>query len=155
MGEIKAYYLVEDEIPVKIEQMREALPIWLVKAATQGRMVLILDGLNQLEEREVGKAQAKELHWLPRVFPSNIRVIMSTLPGKSLEAVRERDWPTMTVEALNPAEKEQLIIEYLEQYSKRLDKEQIKKLAEAEPTSNPLYLRVLMEELRIFGNLKN
>ncbi|MFX0064189.1 MAG: tetratricopeptide repeat protein, partial [Candidatus Hermodarchaeota archaeon] len=151
MEEIKAHYQLEEEVPVEIEQMREALPTWLVKAATQGRMVLILDGLNQLEEREAGKAEAQELHWLPRIFPANVRVLMSTLPGRSLEAVRERGWPTMTVEPLDPAGKEQLIIEYLEQYRKRLDQGQIKKLVDTEATNNPLYLRVLLEELRIFG----
>ena len=33
---------------------------------------------------------APDLGWLPRVFPKNCRVIISTLPGRSLTAIEQR-----------------------------------------------------------------
>ena len=56
----------------------------------QGRVILVLDGLNQLEDRD----QAPDLVWLPPVIPANIRLILSTLPGRPLDDLKKRGWPT-------------------------------------------------------------
>ena len=40
-------------------------------AAAQGRVILIIDALNQLEDRE----GAPDLVWLPPVIPANVRLV--------------------------------------------------------------------------------
>jgi tetratricopeptide (TPR) repeat protein len=49
-------------------------------------------------------------------------------------------------------QRETLIVDYLKHFSKSLNKEHIERIAGAPQTHNPLYLRVLLEELRIFGS---
>ena len=53
---------------------------------------------------------------------------------------------------LIPDERAQLITDYLGQYSKALSPAQVKRLATADQTANPLYLRALLEELRVYGD---
>ncbi len=88
MLELKQRFDLPDEIPGQPDQIREAFPVWLTNVAGRGRIVLMLDALNQLEDVDA----APELGWLPRVFPLSCRVIVSTLPGRSLQAIQRREW---------------------------------------------------------------
>ena len=138
---------LSEEIPIDPKKVIEAFPIWLAKAAAKGRFILILDALNQLEDRD----NAPDLGWLPQYFPPNIRVILSTLPGRSLEAIQKRNWKTYTVNPIDRDERKRYINEYLEQYRRKLSDERVNRIASAEQSANPLYLRTLLEELRVFG----
>ena len=71
--------------------------------------------------------------------------------SRPLEELKRRDWPTLTVEPLNQSERKVFIKDYLKQYVKELDTVQTERIAAAQQTSNPLYLRALLEELRLFG----
>jgi nephrocystin-3 len=147
MGEIKRRFKVMEDLPAAPDKLREAFPSWLAMAAAQARIVLVLDALNQLEDRD----NAPDLGWVPGYFPPNIRVILSTLPGRSLEALKKRQWSTVEVEALRPEECRELSVKYLGHYRKTLDASQLERIAVAPQTANPLYLRTLLEELRVFG----
>lgn len=147
IGEIKHRYQSERHVPVTPEKLHEEFPHWLAVANSGGRFIIILDGLNQLEDWD----NAPDLGWLPEYFPANIRVILSTLPGRSLAATRKRDWSTFKAEGLNVKERQQLVKKYLGQYGKRLGQIRVRRIATAAETANPLYLRTLLEELRIFG----
>ena len=147
MKEIKRNCTITQEIPDPPDQLRLTFANFLQMAAVQRKVVLILDGLNQLVDMD----QAPDLVWLPLEIPINIRLILSTLPGRSLEEILRRDWPTMTIVPLTVEERKKLIIDYLAQYTKKLNDTQVQKIAVAEQSANPLYLRTLLEELRIFG----
>ncbi|MBI4641712.1 MAG: DUF4062 domain-containing protein, partial [Candidatus Tectomicrobia bacterium] len=167
MGEFKRRFNIQGEIPDKPDELRMAFANWLHMAAAKGRVVLILDALNQLEDRD----GAPDLVWLPPVLPENIRLIVSTLPAEKrkdftaedaeklkeqirsrpLEELKRRGWNTLTVEPLNQSERKVFIKDYLKQYVKELDTVQTERIAAAQQTSNPLYLRALLEELRLFG----
>jgi len=170
MGEFKRLLGIQGEIPDKPDALRLAFANWLSMAAAKGRVVLILDALNQLEDRD----GAPDLVWLPPVMPVNIRLIVSTLPAKKrkdftaegaeelmklkeqirsrpLEELKRRDWPSLAVEPFNQSERKVFIKDYLKQYVKELDTVQTERIAAAQQTSNPLYLRALLEELRLFG----
>jgi len=133
-----------DDIPEKIH---EEFPQWLARAAASGKIILILDGLNQFEDRDA----APDLGWLPVAFPPNCRVILSTLPGRSLDATRHRQWPEMTVQPLTVPERKELLEKFLAQYSRRLSPARVERIASAEQTANPLFLRAMLDELRQFG----
>jgi tetratricopeptide (TPR) repeat protein len=148
MGELKRRFAIEQNIPDRSDELRVAFANWLHIAAAHGRMTLIIDGLNQLEERE----QAQDLVWLPSEIPANIRLMLSTLTGRPLDELEKRGWPSLRVEALNRNERKQLTRVYLSQYSKELTKEHENRIAETEQASKPLYLRALLEELRIYGD---
>lgn len=137
----------EEEIPTDSKKVVEAFPLWLAKASAKGRFILILDALNQLEDRD----NAPDLGWLPDYFPPNIRVILSTLHGRSLVALQKRNWQTYTIQPINEQERQKFIEDYLEQYRKKLADKQAERVSQAEQTSNPLYLKALLDELRVYG----
>ena len=152
LGEFKRRFDIGEDIPFEPEKLRSAFANWLHIASTavekEGqKVILILDALNQLEDLD----QAPDLVWLPPFIPENIRVILSTLPGRPLDDLEKRKWPVMLVEPLKDDERKLLIEEYLAQYRKTLSDSQIAKIASADQTGNPLYLRALLEELRVFG----
>ena len=148
MEELQRQLNIQEEIPEQPDALRLAFANFLSMAAAKGRVVLIIDALNQLEDRD----GAPDLVWLPPVIPANIRLILSTLPGRPLEDLKNRGWPTLTVQPLEPGERRQLILAYLAQYTKELSPPELERLAAAPPTANPLYLRALLEELRVYGD---
>jgi nephrocystin-3 len=152
LSEIKNRLEDPEEVPAKPDKLREALPLWLAKASAWAdreghRIVIILDALNQIEDRDA----APDLGWLPDYFPPHVRVKLSTLPGRPLTTLEKRSWPTFTVEGLNPEEIRHIIPAYLQQYRKTLDERLIAYLVPAPQCANPLFLKALLEELRVFG----
>ncbi|MBC7816441.1 MAG: tetratricopeptide repeat protein, partial [Planctomycetaceae bacterium] len=151
MLELKQRFALPDDVPAQPEKIREAFPNWLAQTAGSGRVVLVLDALNQLEDID----RAPDLGWLPCVFPKNCRVILSTLPSRSLNAVESRGWlqhtPPLQVQPLDETERRRLIQDFLKQYTRDLGTARTEQLAHAHQSSNPLYLRVLLNELRVFG----
>ncbi len=137
----------ENKIPTDPKKIVEAFPEWLARAAAKSRFILILDALDQLEDRD----NASDLSWVPYSFSTNIRLIVSTLPGRSLDALKRRNWPEMNIRPMEKDEKRKYITEYLLQYRKHLSPTQIERIVKKKHTTNPLYLRTLLEELRVFG----
>ncbi|MBI3610872.1 MAG: DUF4062 domain-containing protein [Nitrospirae bacterium] len=147
MGEIKRRYDFSHGIPTDPEKLREAFPNWLSMAAARGKAVFIVDALNQLEDRD----NAPDLIWLPDFIPPEIRLIVSTLPGRSLSVLQKRGWPSYTVAPLNPQERRQVSTDYLAQFQKALNPVRTQRIIDAPQSANPLYLRGLLQELRLFG----
>ena len=154
----------EDEIPTDPKKVVEQFPLWLAKASARGRFILILDALNQLEDKD----NAPDLGWLPGFFPENVRVVLSTLTAKTgkgftaegakeevwrrpWEALKRRGWQTVQVELLTPEERRRLIDGYLSRFSRKLSGKNMDKIVATQQTSNPLYLKALLDELRVFG----
>jgi nephrocystin-3 len=147
MGEFKRHFEIQRDIPDKPDALRTAFPNWLHMAAAKGRIVLVLDALNQLEDRD----GAPDLVWLPPVMSENLRLIVSTLPDRPLDEINKRGWPMLKVEMLSAPERRELIRQYLAQYAKTLSSARVERIAAAPQSANPLYLRVLLDELRLFG----
>lgn len=146
--EINRLFNLQVEIPDSFDALRTVFTDSLAKAGSSGRLVLVIDGLDKLADYE----KALDLIWLPNRFPSNLRLIVSTLPGRTLDALSKRGWPTLDVEPLVPNESARLIKERLAQYSKKLGEEHIERITKASQTANPLYLNTLIEELRLYGD---
>jgi tetratricopeptide (TPR) repeat protein len=147
LGEFKRKFGIREEIPEHPDALRSAFANWLNMAAAHGRIILVLDALNQLDDRE----GASDLVWLPSNTPGNVHIFLSTLPGRPLDELRKRGWPVLTIEPLQYEERKQLIREYLALSTKALDRDQVERIANAAQCRNPLFLRVLLDELRLFG----
>jgi len=128
--------------------LRIAFANALHMVAARGRLVLELDALNQMEDRD----GAPDLVWLPPAIPANVRLVVSTLPGRPLDDLRKRGWPVLEVKPLDAGEREKLIVDYLAQYAKRLSLERLHGIAAARQSANGLYLTTLLNELRLFGS---
>ncbi|MEI6269711.1 MAG: tetratricopeptide repeat protein [Methylococcaceae bacterium] len=143
MAEIKQRTDDSAELPSKPEDIIQDFPLWLAKVGERDPLLLIIDGLNQLE--------SKEGQWLPGFWQENVKAIFSVIPGEQLEILSQREWPIHTLEALDLNRREQLIRDWLASYRKALSTEQTLRIAQASQTGNPLFLKTVLEELRIFG----
>eukprot|EP01102_Stenamoeba_stenopodia_P008711 TRINITY_DN2533_c0_g1_i3.p1 TRINITY_DN2533_c0_g1~~TRINITY_DN2533_c0_g1_i3.p1 ORF type:complete len:1715 (-),score=402.13 TRINITY_DN2533_c0_g1_i3:141-5285(-) len=150
MGEIAEHYqLTERTIPSDPKEAIKEFPEWIGEADARGGMVLIIDALDQLDLQDDGPS----LRWLPKQFSANVSVIVSTTPqGKAYLVMKERQWKQLQVELLNPMEKEAIVEEYMRHHSKTLTSEQLSMIVNTNQTSNALFLRTLLDELRIFGS---
>ncbi|MCB2202900.1 DUF4062 domain-containing protein [bacterium] len=147
MAELKERFDLPNEVPETEANLRNDFPNWLYMASTKGNVVLILDGLNQLENSN----NAQELDWLLTEQPENVKLILSTLPCRAMDVINERGWPTLEVEPLTVAEREELVKKYLALYSKQLSDERTQFIIKDPESANPLGLRLLLDELRQFG----
>ncbi len=147
LQELKRHFGLPQEIPEQPAALRSAFPNWLNMAAARGRVILVLDALNQLDDRD----GAPDLVWLPDLLPPKVRLILSTLAGRSLEAIEKRGWPALVVEPLRSTERQRLIEDYLALFAKQLDAPRRERIAAAAQTGNPLFLQLVLDELRLFG----
>ena len=147
IGELKRHFDLQIDIPDKPDALRVAFANALDVAAARGRVVLVVDALNQLDDRE----GALDLAWLPQQIPANVRLVLSSLPGRPLDEAAKRRWPTMPIGPLEPEERERLIVDYLAIDSRALATTVRKRIAAASQCANPLYLRALLDELRVWG----
>jgi tetratricopeptide (TPR) repeat protein len=143
MAEIKARTGDGEEPPGKPDEVIRDFPLWLARVRESDPLVLVIDGLNQIE--------AQQMNWLPDFWPAMVKPLFSVIPGETLERLKERQWPVFDLQPLNQDRREQLIRNWLAGYRKALSAEQCHCLARAPQTGNPLFLRTLLEELRIFG----
>ena len=147
LRELNRRFRMTAPIPDQPAALRKSFADALRMAGAMHRVIMVLDGLDQLEDRE----QAPDLVWLPRDLPPRIRLIASTLPGRPLEEIEKRGWETLELAPLRAEERERLIIDYLAQYTKTLARPQIALVAADEMAGNPLFLTALLEELRVWG----
>ncbi len=148
--EIKDRFGREEEIPSEPAQLETALGQWLGYAdhalrQNGGRMVLMLDGLNQVQ----GAAQS--LRWIPNVISSSIRLVLSSTVEGTLVELEKRGWKRLGMQALTEAAREALVVRYLAEYRKSLNAAQINRIAGDHKCGHPLFLKTLLEELRLVG----
>jgi nephrocystin-3 len=109
-------------------------------------IIIVIDALNQLSDG------GENLDWLPTFLPENVHLLVSTTEGTPLEQLRERGCNVLALRPLKQHEREALLIRYLGEYRKQLSMEQSRRIANDEKTSSPLFLRTLIEELRLSGS---
>jgi nephrocystin-3 len=151
MAEIKERFDRDEELPSTPEEIEKSFANWLgftdLRCAnSENPFVLILDGLNQLQ------GKALNLAWLPQHIPSNIRLVVTSTIEQTLVALRERGWQEMGVQPLTIVECEAAIVRYLAENHKSLNVDQVRRIAEDRKSGSPLFLRTLLEEMRLYGS---
>jgi tetratricopeptide (TPR) repeat protein len=76
---------------------------------------------------------------------------VSATHGATVDELLKRRWRVMEITRLRSAEREIFIANYLEQYGKTLNQAVLKRLASADRAGDPRYLRIVLEEMRLFG----
>ncbi len=144
MMEIKERYSLTDEIPTEESKIMEDFPFWLAKVKDE-KLILCIDAVNQLT------GVAEEMHWLPEFIPPHVRLVISTTPGISLDNLRKRNWQELELQPLDESMRRRIADEYLRAYHKTLTPDQAERIATDQKCQSPLFLRTLLEELRVFG----
>ena len=144
MMEIKERLSLERELPGEAFEIEREFPLWLAEVQKEP-LVLVIDGINQLQ------GSALSLAWLPKHIPPMVRLIVSSTVEQTLITVRERGWSQMGMQPLSEGEREAVVVRFLSQYHKALPVELVRQIAEDVKCAQPLFLRTLLEELRLFG----
>jgi tetratricopeptide (TPR) repeat protein len=155
-GELAGHFGLRHDLPEETDRLAAAFRELLCQVPAGGRVVLVLDALNQLDE--VG--QARRLHWLPEQLPPGVRVVASCASDTAearpvLEAFARRPHHVIRLAPLGDAERLQILREVPSLSAKSLDDRQVRMLLDNPATGNPLYLLVALEELRGFGSFEH
>ncbi|MBM3271051.1 MAG: DUF4062 domain-containing protein [Candidatus Sericytochromatia bacterium] len=148
LGEFRRSLAIDVPIPADRHELPDAFGQALEAAALQGRLLLVIDGIDQLDDRE----GAQELAWLPRQVPAGLRLIMSAGPGRAQDAVRRRGWMVTPIAPLSRPERLELVGRFLSQYAKTLAPDLAESLADHAGCGNPLFLTTVLDELRQHGS---
>ena len=150
IAEIASTLSIQAEVSDATADLVRQFPEWLEKLSAELKAkgtsaVLVLDGLDQMQDED----SAAELRWLPQQFPAGVQVMVSAQPGFGLETLKKRSWPIVSLPLLAEPDRKTLVRESLARYRKSLTTERLNLLASALAAANPLFLKALVDELRV------
>ena len=141
-----------NEIPDNPHKLGAALAELLADCTAKGKTILVIDALNQLRN---GLA---DLDWLPRTLPKNVKLVVSFTLGDEMTdelANRWRSSRELIVSTVQPFDslddRKAVVREYLKEYLKELDHQHLEAIVSSPGGRYPLYLKVVLNELRVFG----
>ena len=145
---------ITEEIPDDPQKLRQELPKLLEAAGRKGKTIIVLDALNQLA------SGLSDLSWLVYQLPANIKLIVSfksdDLRAGDLLQQMEGHVIHSRVKPFDELEdRRKLVNEYLKQYLKALDESHLEILINSKGAERPLFLKVVLSELRVFGAFEN
>lgn len=160
MYTMKKEFKIDDEIDsTNADKLSRDFRRWLQFNVPVGRkFVLVLDGLDELAAIELSQT----LNWIP-LGPGSlprdgrVRIIISTRTGSRTHEIVKKEAPnhsSLELKPLGARERTQLAKEFMALYGKNLTESQLRQLTDraiSSHTSNPLFLHLVLEELRIFG----
>ena len=135
-------------VPPDLDSLKARLPELLAAMAPQ---VLLLDGLEQIP------GGLELLNLIPTPLPVGIKVIFTVRSDNRREEMERflsfhSDYPTLSLTAFEPEQKEQLVQTSLSTSLKELSKEQMAQICGLNESGNPLYLSILLSDIRSFGS---
>ncbi|XP_067951033.1 uncharacterized protein [Watersipora subatra] len=137
--------------PEQTEDLMQKLDITLKSIPEEYRVVIFLDSLNQLSAYN----KAHTLAWLPKDLPSNVKMIVSTLPKAHniLDIIKMRPYSEkhyLKVECLSHDSAMNLIKSWLSDSQRRLTGNQLEivsKRLQKDKNTNPLYIKLIFDVL--------
>lgn len=137
-----------ETLPEDPEALLTAFLGELRKLAAGGRVLLVIDGIDQVAE----PSSSSPLAWLPDSFPEHVRVVATLRPGPACDTLVARGWNLLSLAGLSIQARRTIARQFLASYGKRLPGVLLDRIAGAGQAAVPLYLRTLLEELRVFGS---
>lgn len=139
----------------KIPDDIESLQFTFIRFITEcklikSKIVILIDGLNQLSSR----FNAERLFWLPEHVPENVKIVCSTLEGAVQKELLKKNCNLIRISKLTEREQLEILDKVPSLFCKRLDDYQKQLILKHSESSNPLYLRLALEELRVYGSFE-
>ena len=140
-----------DPVAAETEELFESVSTWLAVASAfakknRTRWLFVFDALNNLNGN-------RDLKWFPAYLPERIQIVVSCLDDEVKEALETKGaWDALVVEPLDPKGQRQLLTEYLQRFNKSLPADLLSQALGHPLANNPLWLKTLAEELRLFGS---
>ena len=136
------------DFPDDLEALKRTFASALLSASKSGRLVVVVDGAEGI----AGQSTEGPLSWLPHNLPPEVRLIVSTSPGPTLDGALRQSWSTVETPALDSGERKELITAYLDRFAKSLSDEHTARIVAHRHSANPQFLAVLLDELRWKGD---
>jgi WD40 repeat protein len=141
------------DLPTDPLRAKRAFQAVMREAASEYRVIVILDGLDQLEDSLSAAAGL----WFPFVLPVGVKLVSSGAPSQLVEALKRRFEPdkVLQLDDLTRGERTELVRQHLALRQKRLPTDLISRLVDETARADsrlPLYLLVALEELFLFGS---
>lgn len=147
---ISCNLLKEEELKKEEKNILLGFPNLLNAASARGAFTILLDAIDQWSRA------ADDILWIPQRLPDNVKLVISVRAdgnSKLLDALERRCLSMHTLEEMSSREEKILFIQqYLSQFLKDISEEQIELILNLEGTNNPLYLKIVLNELRIHGS---
>lgn len=134
--------LTEMDIPEDQAQLQASLPVLLEAFSARGDIWIITDAVDQFED-----ALALE-EWFPLGSKEHITWIVSTANEEQAAVFTKNGWQSFTIRPLGRIQARGLIESGLSRYRKRLPLPLLEQCIAHPMAVNPLFLKVLYEELR-------
>ena len=143
----------EEFYPKNLEELKRNVTEILDAIAGKGKSLIIIDAINQMTNG------MDMLKWLGKL-PDNLKIIISIKEDRNdekynenLKRIKQRNNICgFEIKELDDHGKRDLIKVYLSNYLKALDEEQIDTICGFEASKIPLFLKILLSELRVFGS---
>lgn len=122
------------------------------KANPDERIVLILDGINQISDFQ----NSKELQWVPKLSQYQyVKAIFTTWEDdRTNDSLKALGAETMNVEPLNKEQIREIIDRYLGDRGRKLDKRPFNRIVNDKESQSPVVLRTLLDEMCYYGEHK-
>lgn len=134
------------ETPDNANLLRTKFAELLGECGKTGRTIVVIDALNQLQ------SGLSDIDWLARDLPPNVKLIVSFKSGDDkADNLAEQLGATKVKPFGELQHRRDLVAAYLKQFLKELDPPHIEALINAEGAENPLFLKVVLTELKVFG----
>jgi WD40 repeat protein len=143
----------EYAIPERTADLILTLSSFIRMVESSKRVVLILDAVDQIDV----SVEGGRLDWFPSRFPPNVRCIVSSVPGRTFDALKKRcaGSQILTIQGLAVQDLRALVSAYLSEIRHEFPTKEIESLFfEKVKEGNPLYTIVALEELRVFGKFE-
>ena len=145
----RLYDTDESTVPSEYKALVREFPNRLALAKPERPLILFLDALDQLSDAD----NARGLAWLPAELPPDVCLIVSTAPGRCLQALKTK-LPVQNRLEIQPMSLEDgkaILEQWLEQVKRRLQEEQAQYLlGKFKQCALPLYLKLAFEEARLW-----
>ena len=156
--EMKRRFGVPFKIPEDFSDLAKEFPEFLNESVTNigkgSRLVLLIDAADLLEDKHNGRS----MDWLPIKIPEGVTFVISGVDSGSCVAnLRKRQQPheEVIIGSLDIMDKAEMVRRKLAKHRKALEESpfnnQMKLLLTKKEATNPLYLHLACEELRVFG----
>ena len=152
-AEIKRFTGTLKEIEASDDLLMQQLAEWLAEASAWAQqagcsVIIALDGLDKLDG-------SRALAWLPWQMPPNVRVVVSTLAGESLDALRKRGEVELAAQPFSIESARSYVIEALEKRrGKHLPAREIERIIAHPRATLPIFLKTLVDELSMYGSFE-
>ncbi len=157
----KDFRVVLDDLILQLKQVFPSLPDFqrhhpnpaqalaevLNAIPEKENVYMIIDGVDRLKQMDF----FGPLYWIPSQLPGHVKLIFSSNDSSTQEVLEEKGFDVIEVASLREKLQKPFINDYLWKYGKKLPSAVVKKIVKHPLSDNSLALKVLLDELRIFG----